>query len=84
MAGTINIELADNIVLATGQPPEDFVKEATFLLAIKLFELGRISSGLAAEMCDMPRLDFLITAGRMNIAVADLDDSEMDREFSDE
>jgi predicted HTH domain antitoxin len=84
MAGTINIELPENIVLATGQPPEEFVKEAKFLLAIKLFELGRISSGLAAQMCDMPRLDFLFTAGRMNIAVADLDDSEMDREFGDE
>ena len=80
---TISINLPENIVLATGQPPEEFIKEAKFLLALKLFEMGRISSGRAAEMCDMPRLDFLLSVSRMGITVADLDESEMDREFAD-
>jgi hypothetical protein len=50
-------------------------------LALKLFELNRISSGRAAEICGLPRIDFLLTAGRMGIPVVDLDESEMNREF---
>lgn len=80
---TISIDLPETIVLATGQAPEEFIKEAKFLLALKFFEIGRISSGRAAEMCDMPRLDFLLSAGKMGIAVVDLDEGEMDREFAD-
>jgi hypothetical protein len=33
-------------------------------LALKLFELGRISSGRAAEICETPRIELLLRAGR--------------------
>ena len=52
-------------------------------VALKLFELGRISSGRAAEICEMTRAEFLLLAGRAGVPVADLDNEEMDREFAD-
>ena len=58
------------------------MREAKFLLALKLFELGRLSSGKAAKMCDMNRVDFILLAGRSGVAVADLDDAEREREFT--
>lgn len=63
---------------------EGFVREAKLLAALKLFESGRISSGQAAELCGMPRLDFLLEAGRTGIPVADLEGEELDREFRSE
>jgi len=78
----IHLDLPESILLATGQSQEEFVREAKFLLALKLFELGRLSSGRAAELCEMPRLDFLLLAGKMGVPVADLDEDEMDREFA--
>ena len=80
---SITIELPENVLLSTGQSQEDFVREAKFLLALKLFELGRISSGRAAELSGMNRVDFLLTAGRMGVPVADLEGDELEREFSD-
>lgn len=80
---SITIELPENVLLSTGQSQEDFVREAKFLLALKLFELGRISSGRAAELSGMNRVDFLLTAGRMGVPVADLEGDELKREFSD-
>ena len=80
---TVTIELPENVLLATGQSREEFVREAKFLLALKLFELGRISGGRAAELCGLPRVDFLLTAGRMGVPVADLSPEEMEREFRD-
>jgi hypothetical protein len=79
----VKIELPANILLAVGQSREQFIKEATFLLALKLFELGRLSSGKAAETCGLNRVDFLLSAGRLGAPVADLDDEELTREFRD-
>lgn len=80
---TISIELPESLLATSGQSEEEFVKEAKFLLALKLFEMGRLSSGRAAEICDVPRLDFLLRAGRMGVPVVDLDGDELDREFAD-
>ena len=79
----IHIDLPEHLLLSTGQSREEFIREARFLLALKLFELGRLSSGQAGELADMNRLDFLLLAGRMGVAVADLDSDEQDREFLD-
>ncbi len=79
---SIQIDLPDSVLLSTGQSEEEFVREAKFLLALKLFELGRLSAGKAAEMCGKNRIDFILLAGRSGIPVADLDDSERGREFS--
>lgn len=74
---SIEIELPDGLPLATGPSTEEFVREAKLLLAVKLFELGRISSGRAAELAGLSRIDFLFEAGRAGVPVADLDDEEM-------
>ncbi len=71
---TIQIDVPESVLLSTGQSQEEFVREAKFLLALKLFELGRLSSGKAAELCGMNRVDFILLAGRSGVPVADLDD----------
>jgi len=79
--GHLAIEIPDDVVLATGQSPEEFAREAKLLLALKLFEQGRLSSGKAAQLCGLGRVDFVLAAGRLGVPVADLDDEEMKREF---
>ena len=79
---TIQIEVPESVLLSTGQSQEEFVREARFLLALKLFELGRLSAGKAAEMCGQNRADFILLAGRSGVPVADLDDAERKRELS--
>jgi len=80
---SFQIDLPDSVLLATGQSAEELIREAKFLLALKLFEVGRISSGRAAELGDLPRVEFLLRAGSMGVPVADLDEEEMDQEFAD-
>jgi len=81
IVATIQLDLPDSVLLAAGQSPEEFAREAKFLLALKLFELGRISSGQAADLCELPRVEFLFRAGRLKVPVADLDDQELERGF---
>lgn len=77
----IIIELPESILIPTGQSREGFVQEAKFLLASKLYELGRLSSGRAAAICGMDRVTFLLSLHRVGVAAIDLDDRELDDEF---
>lgn len=79
---SIQINLPASILVSTGQSQEEFINEAKFLLALKLFELGRLSSGRAAELCEMNRIDFLLRAGHLGVPAADLDEEELSREFA--
>jgi predicted HTH domain antitoxin len=80
---TVTIDLPESVLLSTGQSEAEFVQEARFLLMAKLFELGRISSGKAAAICGMPRLDFIYALGRLGVPVVQLDDEELSRELED-
>ena len=77
----IIITLPESILIPTGQSREGFVQEAQFLLASKLYELGRLSSGRAAEVCGLDRVTFLLTLHRVGVAAIDLDDRELNDEF---
>jgi predicted HTH domain antitoxin len=79
---TLTIELPEDLLLATGQSREEFVRDAKFLLAGRLFELGRLSSGKASELAGMNHVDFLIAMSRQGVAIADLDDEAARREFA--
>ncbi len=77
----VMIDLPESLLLTTGQSRDEFIKEAKFLLMAKLFEMGRISSGKAAEICGMQRIDFIFAVGKMGIPVVQLDEDELAREF---
>lgn len=52
------------------------------MLALKLFEVGRLSSGKAGELCGMGRVEFLLAAGRAGVPVLALDADELSAEFA--
>lgn len=46
----------------------EFEKEIRKLSLIKLFELGKISSGFAARLLNISRVDFLELLGKYNVS----------------
>ena len=72
MVRTLHIPYDDSVLLETGLPAEDFEREAKLLLAAKLFDMGRMSSGKAAELCDMSRVAFLISLPRVGVSLSNL------------
>jgi predicted HTH domain antitoxin len=75
----VTIEISENPLVGSAQSGEDFVREAKLLLFAKLFELGRVSSGKAAEACAMTRVEFLLAMGKL----VQLDAEELERELAD-
>lgn len=78
---TVVLELPFDALALPGMPPEDLAREAQFMLALKLFEVGRLSSGKAARLFGMGRVAFLLAAGRAGVPVATLDNDELKAEF---
>ena len=56
----IVINVPDKVLLAIKSDEATFAREVVLLAAIKLYELGRLSSGSAAELAGMPRVEFLL------------------------
>lgn len=51
------------------------------MAALKMFELGKISSGKAAELAGMSRAEFLEACGRYRISVFNYPDGEAELEI---
>jgi predicted HTH domain antitoxin len=61
------IEVPETILLAEKTDETAFAREIQMLAAVKLYELGRLSSGLAAELAGMSRVEFLLNLGRYKV-----------------
>ena len=61
------IEVPEKVLLAEKTDEVAFARELRVLAAVKLYELGRLSSGRAAELADMSRVEFLMSLGRYKV-----------------
>jgi hypothetical protein len=78
---TLAVNVPDSLLVHTSD--EDLARQSQFLLALKFFELGRLTSSQAAEMCGVNRVDFLVAASQAGTPVADLNEEELRREIHD-
>ena len=77
----LSIPYSDDLLIATGQSKEALEQELRFLLAVKLFELRRLSLGKAAQLCGMPKINFMDEVSRMGVPVINLDDDQIKDEL---
>ena len=57
-----------------------FVDELHFMAAAKLYELGRISSGKAARLAGLERVEFLYRLAQIGVPAINLCDEEVEAE----
>ena len=68
--------------LALKVPNETLGKELLFAAAVKLYELGRLSSGAAAELAGVPQPLFLSKLADYGVCTFDLKKEELQREMA--
>lgn len=73
----LTIKYSDDVLLSLKESREEFEEEARYLLALKLYELGKISSGKAAKMAGLSRLAFLMRLGRYKVSPFQMDLDEI-------
>lgn len=75
------LELPVDALASPGMSLESLAHEAKFMLALKLFEVGRLSSAKAGQLCGMGRVEFLLAASRAGVPVVAMDSDELNAEF---
>jgi len=78
----IEFEIPDEARLALKLPPDMLGKELRMLAAIKLYELGRLSSGAAAGLAGVARVVFLTRLADYGVDTFRLTEEELKQEAS--
>jgi predicted HTH domain antitoxin len=77
----LTIPYPDDLLLSLKESPEEFEAEARLLLAVKLYELGRLSTGRAAALAGMERVELLFALRRFGISPIGVAPEELERDL---
>ena len=69
MKGMINIKYPESLANTLRLNGKDFASEMKTSSLVKLYELGKVSSGVAARVLGLSRLDFLELLAKYNVSV---------------
>lgn len=75
----IVIDIPEKVLLAEKTDETAFAHEMCLMAAIKLYELGRLSSSRAAELAGMSRVEFLLELGRYNVFPFETELNELEK-----
>ncbi len=77
MTRQLTIDYPDTLPDFLQETSEQFEREAKMAMAVKLFEMKRISSGVAASLVGMDRVSFLLQLQQYGISMLDIDQEEL-------
>jgi predicted HTH domain antitoxin len=76
----ITIELSDETVLALKIPADEVGGALRMAAAVKLYELGKLSSGAAAALAGVPRVAFLAKLADYGVDTFDFNEDQFAKE----
>lgn len=82
MTSKLEIEYPTSLPDALQTTRERFEQEAKMAMAVKLFEMRRLSSGMAASIAGMDRVSFLLRLSDYGVPMIDLDPDELTEDIA--
>jgi predicted HTH domain antitoxin len=76
------LNITEDFLLSIKKTPEELVSEIVLMAAIKMFELGKLSSGKASELAGISRREFLEKCSIYGVSVFNYSDDEIAEELS--
>ncbi len=77
MMSAVRVEVPEETLISLKTDLESFAQDLKILAAVKLFELGKLSSGRAAQLAGMTRVEFLLILRRYQVSPFQLTDEEL-------
>jgi predicted HTH domain antitoxin len=82
MNHTFTVEYPDTLPNALHLSRGEFEREARLAMAAKLFETGRLSSGQAAGLAGLSRVDFLRQLERFRVSPVQIEADELEQDLA--
>jgi hypothetical protein len=79
---TLAIKYPESVFATLNLSPETFELEARIAFAVKLYEMGRLTSGQAAALAGITRVAFLQSCPRYSAATVEWDQEKFLTEFT--
>jgi predicted HTH domain antitoxin len=76
----IQLEVPEETLISLKTDSESFARDLKLLAAVKLFELGKLSSGRAAQLADLSRVEFLLSLRQYQVAPFRMTAEELDQD----
>jgi len=73
----LTIPYPEELLLSLKEDPSEFEAEARLLLAVKLYESGRVSTGMAARLAGMGRVTLLFALDRFGLSPVGVEPEEL-------
>jgi predicted HTH domain antitoxin len=77
----LQLDLPEGFELAVNLTTAELESQVRLMAALKMFELGKLSSGKAAELAGVSRIEFLELCGRYQVSVIQYDEDDLTREL---
>lgn len=71
----------DDLAQAVQMTADELSAQIRLMAALKMFELGKLSSGKAAELAGLSRGDFFEACGRYRVSIYNYPDEEIEAEL---
>jgi len=80
----LRIKYPGGFELAVHLRKEEMEQHIRLMAALKMFELGKISSGKAAELAGMSRVEFFETCGLYRVSIFNYPPEEAEQEITND
>jgi len=77
----ITFSIPDEILLALNATPDDLASRIRFAASVKLYEMGQLSSGAAAQLAGVPKPYFLSRLADYGVNTFDLSEQELSHDL---
>jgi len=77
---TVKIDVDEDLAALLRETHQPLEQAAREMIVLELYRRGSLSSGKAAELLGMPRLDFIKHASKLGIPYIDMTSEEWERE----
>lgn len=79
---TVAIDIPDEIFISLKETPAELAHDIRLAAAVRFYELGKLSSGRAAELAGLSRVNFLHVLGRYGVPIFEMTQEELARDIS--
>jgi len=77
MNRTLTLDYPETLPDMLNETQSQFENEAKMALAVKLYEMKKISSGIAALLAGIDRVTFLLNLSSYSVPLIDIEDDEL-------